>query len=238
LYVYDGGLSLPGVPGPQCPRTVIAEPTLNNAAAMAGSYPMQETGASAPTHYALLDIESRIDAAGPDPSGPTFIVLATDGMPNLCDFHDGLPSTPDTELEAVQTVQQLSAAGTRLFVISLADDDPALQRHLRDVAAAGGSGTAPFTPKSRDELAAALTQIIGATASCDVRLQGRIEPGRDCSGNVTLDGNTLSCNDDNGYRIKPDRQSLELLGDACKALQSAQTAQLKVSFPCQDVMLL
>jgi hypothetical protein len=238
LYVYDGGLSLPGIPGPQCPRTVIAAPALNNAAAMSGTYPMLETGASTPTHYALLDLKARIDAAGPSPDGPTFIILATDGTPNLCDFHDGIPATPDTEQEAISTVQQLAAAGTQVYVISLAGDDAFLQQHLEKVAAAGGTSSPPFTPKSQDELVTALTQIIGATTSCDVRLQGRVEPGRGCTGNVTLDGNALACDQPNGYRLNEDHQSIQLLGEACTTLQTAASPQLKVSFPCQDVTLL
>jgi hypothetical protein len=238
LYVYDGGLSLPGVPGPQCPRVVVTEPALDNAAALSSSYPEVETGASTPTHYALLDLKQRIDAAGLRDGGPTYIVLATDGMPNLCDFHDGLPSTPDTEAEAIETVQQLSAAGTQVFVISMAGDDEILKAHLIALAAAGGTGTAPFTPSSQDELANALTQIIGATASCDLELQGVVSAGRECTGQVMLNGNVLKCDDADGYRLKADRQSLELLGDACTILQTSAAPQLKAAFPCDDVKLL
>ncbi len=238
LYVYDGGLSLPGIPGPQCPATVIVEPALDNATAVSGTYPEVETGASTPTHYALLDLKSRIDAAGASPSGGTFIVLATDGMPNLCDFHDGLPSTPDTEAEAVQTVQQLASAGTQVFVISLAGDDPVLQAHLEQVASAGGTGKPPFTPTTQDELAAALSEIVGGTASCDVELHGRVEDGRECTGTVTLDGQPLVCDDDDGYRVKGDHQSIELLGSACKTLQTASAPELQVTFPCADVTVL
>jgi len=238
LYVYDGGLSLPGIPGPQCPRVVVSEPTLDNAAAMSGSYPELETGASTPTHYALLDLKQRIDAAGPSDRGPTYVVLATDGMPNVCDFHDGLPSTPDTEAEAIATVQQLAAAGTGVFVISMAGDDAILQAHLTALAAAGGTGTAPFTPASQADLESALTQIIGATASCDLKLQGIVEAGRECTGTVTLNGTTLVCNAKDGYKLKANRQSLELLGEACKTLQTAAAPQLEATFPCDDVTLL
>lgn len=238
LYVYDGGLSLPGVPGPQCPRVVVTEPALDNAAALSSSYPEAETGASTPTHYALLDLKQRIDAAGPRADGPTYIVLATDGMPNVCDFHDGLPSTPDTEAEAIATVQQLAAAGTQVFVISMAGEDELLKSHLTALAAAGGTGTPPFTPSSQDELADALTQIIGATASCDLKLQGVVAAGRECTGNVMLNGAPLKCDDADGYRLKANRSSLELLGHACSTLQTSAAPQLKASFPCDDVTLL
>jgi hypothetical protein len=238
LYVYDGGPSLPGIPGPQCPATVIVEPALNNATAVGSTYPEFETGASTPTHFALLDLKSRIDTAGAVSSGGTFIVLATDGMPNLCDFHDGLPSTPDTEAEAIQTVQQLANAGTQVFVISLAGDDPVLQLHLEQVAAAGGTGKPPFTPTTQDELAAALSEIVGGTASCDVQLHGRVENGRECMGTVTLDGEPLLCDAEDGYHVKDDHQSIELLGSACEVLQTASHPELKVTFPCGAVTVL
>lgn len=238
LYVYDGGLSLPGMAGPQCPRTVVTQPTLDNAAAMTAAYPVQPTGASTPTHFALLDLEKRIDEAGPSPTGPTYVVLATDGKPNLCDFHDGIPASIATEQEAVTTVQQLADAGTHVFVISMAGNDPELQTHLQAVAAAGGTGTQPFTPTSQADLANALTQIVGQTASCDVRIQGRVEAGRECTGTVTLDGKPLACNDADGYRLKEDRQSLELQGAACSSLQTSAAPKLKASFPCEDVVLL
>ena len=236
LYVYDGGLSLPGIPGPQCPRVVTSEPALNNADAVRGAYPELEIGASTPTHYALLDLQARI-AASAQPASPTYVVLATDGKPNLCDFHDGLPATPDTEQEAVDTVRQLAAAGTQVFVISMAGDDAELQTHLEAVAAAGNTGKPPFTPRSQSELESALTQILGAASSCEVRIQGKVEAGRECSGTVLLDGAALPCNDADGYRLKPDRTSLELLGSACKRLQTARAPELEASFPCDDVKL-
>ena len=237
LYVYDGGLSLPGIPGPQCPRVVTSDPVVNNAAALSGAYPEFETGASTPTHYALLDLKARIDAAGSSSDTPTYVVLATDGKPNVCDFHDGLPATPDTEQEAVDTVQQLSAAGTRVFVISMAGSDPDLQAHLEAVALAGGTGQKPFTPATQDELARALTQILGAASSCDVRLQGRVEKGRECSGTVLLNGAPIGCDDVDGYRLKDDRMTLELQGKACRTLQESATPTLKATFPCGDVKL-
>jgi hypothetical protein len=231
LLVYDGGNSLPGMAGPQCPRVVAVPPMLDNFSAISTQYPAMQTGASTPTHYALLDLQKRIDA-NPSTVGPTYVVLATDGAPNLCDFHDGVPSTPATEQEAVATVKQLADAGIQSFVISMAGDDAALKAHLDAVAVAGGTGTPVFTPTTQNDLASALTQIIGATASCDVKLEGHVEAGLECSGTVKLEDQALICNDPNGYRLKADRQTLELTGDACTQLQAAANGTLKAAFPC------
>ena len=69
-------------------------------------------------------------------------------------------------------------------------------------------------------------------------LQGVVASGRECTGNVTLNGLALKCNDVDGYRLKADRQSLELLGQACSTLQTSAAPQLKAAFPCDDVTLL
>jgi hypothetical protein len=183
-------------------------------------------------------LEQRIRTLGPAANGPTYVVLATDGMPNLCDFHDGIPSTPDSEAEAIGTVQKLAAAGVQVFVISMAGDDPVLQAHLELLAAAGGTGQRPFAPTSELELASALTGIVDAAASCDVTIRGQIEPGRECTGTVTLSGTALRCNDPDGYRLKEDRQSLELLGESCKKIQTSAAPELKATFPCESVVLL
>jgi hypothetical protein len=235
LFVYDGGLSLPGIPGPQCPRVVTVDPALGNLPALSAAYPELETGASTPTHYALLALQQRIIDT-PSTLGPTYVVLATDGVPNLCDFHDGIPSTPDTEAEAIATVEQLRDAGTQSFVVSLAGEDPLLQAHLDAVAVAGGTGTSVFTPTSQSDLVEALTAIIGATASCDVQLHGHVQPGRDCTGTVKLEDRELTCNDADGYRLKDDRQTLELTGSACTELQQATNAKLSAAFPCNDLL--
>jgi hypothetical protein len=163
--------------------------------------------------------------------------LATDGKPNLCDFHDGIPATPDTEQEAVSTVQQLAAAGTRSFVISMAGSDADLQAHLQTVAAAGGTQSPAFSPVSKDDLLAALQQIIGETASCELQLKGEVQSGRECTGSVVLNGAAVPCNDPDGYRLNPDRRSLALLGAACAQLQAARAPVLQATFPCEDVTL-
>jgi hypothetical protein len=127
-------------------------------------------------------------------------------------------------------------AGTQSFVVSLAGKDPILQAHLDAVAVAGGTGTDVFTPTSQSDLVDALGAIIGSTASCDVQLHGRVQPGRDCTGTVTLEDRVLACNDADGYRLKDDRQTLELTGSACTELQQATNARLSAAFPCNDLL--
>jgi len=239
LLIYDGGLSPPGIPTPLCPRVIAVEPALDNFATLDLAYPAVETGASTPTHYALTDLAKRIAAApnaGPD--HPTYVVLATDGKPNLCDFHDGIPASVLTEQEAVDTVSTLAESGTKLFAISLAGDDLELQAHLDAVARAGNTGKSAFSPTTQDALVDALSEIIGGTTSCEVRVEGTIVKGRECAGDVRLDGAPLVCNGDDGFRVATHGKGIELLGAACKTLQQKPSVKVSASFACDDVILL
>ncbi|HEX5660691.1 MAG TPA: vWA domain-containing protein [Polyangiales bacterium] len=235
LMIYDGGMSPPGVYVPGlCPRVIVVEPALDNTQAISAAYPAEPTGASTPTHYALLDLQDRITASMS--TDPSFVLLATDGKPNLCDFHDGIPASAATEQEAVDTVAQLQQAGTQTFALSLAGGDAELQAHLSSLAEAGGTGSNVFSPSSQDALVTALTEIFGGTQSCTIEVEGKIVPGKECSGEVTLDDQKLACETD--YRVGADKQSLELLGDACTKLRSQPTSKLSASFACDDVILL
>lgn len=236
LFVFDGGLSPPGIKTDACPRTVEVAPALHNFAAISAAYPELQTGASTPTHYALEAISARI-AAAPQ-TAPTYVVLATDGRPNLCDFHDGLPSTPDTEQEAVATVSALAELGTKLFAISLAGDDPDLQAHLNDVAMAGNTGKSALSPTTQGDLVDALSQIVAGTTSCSIRLEGTIVAGHECAGEVRLNGEPLVCHGPNGFRVGADHQTLELMGAACESLRREASSELRASFACDDLIVI
>jgi hypothetical protein len=236
LFAYDGGLSLPGVKTPACPRVVKVEPATDNLALIDASYPPLPMGASTPTHHALVALSDEVHRVGLN--GPTYVVLATDGKPNLCDFHDGVPESLATEQEAVATVADLAGKGIKTFAISMAEGDSALTSHLNDVARAGATGEPVFTPSTRDGLVAALEKIFTQAASCDVALQGTIVAGSECRGDVRMNGVSLACGGGDGYRVKEDRQTLELLGGACHTLQHDPRAKLEASFPCGEVVLL
>jgi hypothetical protein len=238
LMVYDGGNSPPGVylPG-VCPHLVVVPPALTNLAMINNAYPAIQSLASTPTHYALEELAKRIADAAPSTPGPSYVVLATDGKPNLCDFHDGVPANELTDQEAVRTVTGLASKGTKLFAISMAGGDAALQAHLEDVARAGATGEGAFSPTSKDGLVDALQRIIGGAVSCDVTVDGMIVAGKECAGDVKLNGQPLACNTADGYRVREDRASLQLTGAACATLQTSPQAQLSASFACEDVIL-
>ena len=238
LYVYDGGAMLPNpLQSPDCPRTVIVDPALGNYAALSAAYPLLQTGASTTTHWALVELQKRIAAAGPNPGGRTYVVIATDGQPNMCDFHDGIPSDALFRDQAVQTVRELAEMGTRSFVISVAGNEPGLGDHLQSVATAGDTGKPAFSPESKDDLVDALTEIIGEAVSCDVTLRGKVEEGLECSGTVMLNGTALVCDSTDGYVVGDDRMTLTLQGSACGRLRTDPSTELRAAFPCGAVVL-
>ncbi|HEY6876724.1 MAG TPA: hypothetical protein VI299_01850, partial [Polyangiales bacterium] len=66
---------------------------------------------------------------------------------------------------------------------------------------------------------------------------GKIVAGRECQGDVQLNGQKINC-DDNGYRVQPNGQTLELLGAACQTLQDEPQSTVTASFACEDLILL
>jgi Mg-chelatase subunit ChlD len=218
--------------GKACPNLVEVPQALNNEPPIAAVYPMKELGGSTPTHKALavvVDklIETRV--AVPDQVlQPQYIVLATDGEPNeLCPNPTGV----DPHAEVIAQVTRAAEADIKTFVISLAGDDANLMSHLVKVAEAGMTGFAPFSPMSKQDLVASLTQIIGGAVGCEVLLNGTVTQGQECAGTVDMNGAALPCNDPNGWSLKDDH-TLILNGQACSDFQSNPLSVLRADFPC------
>jgi Mg-chelatase subunit ChlD len=238
LFEYDGCAYNPAIIGPgcvagACPRVTSVNPGIDNFTPIAMAYPPAPPGASTPTDVALAALGQRIgaNASSAKPGPPTYVVLATDGEPNLCDWHDGVPSNAQFQQNALAAVQSMVASGTEVFVVSLAGSDANLEAYLNQVAAAGGTGQPAFTPMSEGDLVAALQQILGGTVSCSLSLTGMVVAGMECSGSVTLDGKPLKCDDPNGWHLK-DSQTIDIVGTACDALRGKPMSTLSASFPC------
>ena len=93
-------------------------------------------------------------------------------------------------------------------------------------------------PTTQGDLVAALTQIVGGTASCTIQVEGTIVAGRECAGDVRLNGEPLVCNAPDGFRVGADHRALELMGAACEALRQQASAELSASFACDDVVVI
>ena len=91
-----------------------------------------------------------------------------------------------------------------------------------------------YTANSPAELQMAFQQIIGGVVSCELQINGTVDPGQAAGGSVTLNGMQLTYGTDwtvvNGSTIK-------LLGAACDTLKSSTNPMVSASFPCGSVIL-
>lgn len=218
----------------QCANVMVVNPALSNYAAINSAYPQEEVGGSTPTHRALERIVSTLpvtnSAVPDDMTGPTYVILATDGAPNdRCSGGFGASFEPEAAKAVVDVVTGGVKMGMRMFVISLAGDDTELRTHLQEVANIGSPGQEPFEPASKDELVTSLRNIIGG-ATCQVALEGKVMEGAECSGQVALNGQQLTCNNANGWKLVNDH-TIQLTGTACDNFLGSQSA-IEATFPC------
>jgi hypothetical protein len=168
--------------------------------------------------------------------GPKYIVLATDGEPDLCADRQE-PSGRDRSLAEVTAA---FTAGVTTFVISVGTE--VAQTHLSEIANAGqGFPTTdmPATPRyyqvtTQQALTKAFQDIITGTRSCTLSLNGEIDPKLADRGEVLLDGMPVPKSDTNGWRVV-DGSTIELVGGACDAIQSG-VHSLSASFPCEVII--
>jgi hypothetical protein len=245
----------------KCPATTEVKPAINNYMAISGAYPAMETGGGTPTGEALQQVVDSLPdftAVAPDQGVqvPPIIVLATDGEPNgcangvICNWVDwanclgqllgslaNAAPTYDTTLKAVRAAK---AKGIAVWVVSLADglnNIPDLQKTANIGAGLDDTANPPatiYSPKNPDELVGTLSKLIGDVVSCDVTLEGVLDTKRACEGTVVMNGLTLDCNNDQGW--KPvDEKHIQLQGTACEKFKSDPLAVLDARFPCDVV---
>jgi hypothetical protein len=220
---------------PQCPLTGAAiEPAAGNFDAINAALGNSPPGMFTPTGPALnyvydnLVLGEQLDTD----SQPEIVILATDGEPNSC--NDTTPSFEET-MAAVTRGHDMNVT---TYVISLADATGQFHDNLQQLANIGsGSNSATlYEPNSPQELADALSQLVGQAVSCDLELRGRISQGTECQGTVTINGDPLECNGRNGWELL-DQNHIRLNGDACDRLLHESSALLEARFPCGIFMV-
>ena len=218
-----------------CPAVEYVPPALNNYDAIDAVYAPADPLDDTPTGDSIMWVLDRWRSIpDPDPD-PTIFILATDGEPDRCEELD--PQTDEARDEAVAAVEETYTEGIRTFVISVGDEVG--RDHLQDVANAGlgrgpGDDDAPFwVAGDADGLETALRDIVGGVLSCEVNLEGSIEDTEEAcaSGTVRLNGETVPCDDENGWSVVDD-DTIRLNGEACDELQAGTGATLDATFPC------
>jgi hypothetical protein len=242
LYTSDGGNvneDEPEMVDPTkaCPELIEVPIGLTNHAAMLGEFACNDIQGDTPTGESLVAAASTLRAF--EEPGPQIIVLATDGEPDSCECPNfngdvparcKMPGVPDAiKAQVVTTAGEIHAEDVTIHVINVSTpSNMSLQMHLAEVAAAGGGNVYPgFNP---GDLSTAFNEIIDGARSCVIDLDGEIASGKETTGTVTLDGERLLLDDENGWKVNSATQ-LELLGEACETIKSGDH-DLKIKFPC------
>ncbi len=220
-----------------CPMLTDVNLALRNYEGIASVYNAAEPVDETPTGDALMEILDRLGAT-PDPDvNPTIFILATDGEPDTCEQ----PNPQRGQEEAIDAVTEAFRRNIRTFVISVGEGSVS-RRHLQDLANAG-LGRGPGDPDAdfwvagnEDGLGDALREIVGGVVSCDVILDGRIDPAEACTGSVRLNGRELTCDGPDGWSARSDNR-IEIRGEACEELQGMSGAILEATFPCNIVLI-
>ena len=219
---------------PECPLTADPiNPGLGNFRAIDSAISDQPPGMYTPTGAALdwvyenMIIGEQLDSD----AGPEIVILATDGEPNSC---GDAQTNYQPSVDAVMKGQGL---GVTTYVVSLANAAGEFHDHLQQLAdIGGGAGSRLYEPNSPEQLAADLELLVGGAVNCDVALNGVIQTGMECQGEVTLNGEPLECNGDNGW-VLIDSRHIRLQGEACNRLMSTAAGQVEANFPCGVFMV-
>jgi hypothetical protein len=211
------------------PRALDNHPAID--ALLEGNDPASET----PTGESI-DVVVDDFIANPPPADSTpIIILATDGEPDTC----AVPNPQNGQPEAVAAATRSFNQGIRLYILSVGNDVGA--PHLQDMANAGigndpqvtGVDAEYFVADNPAELAAALEQLVGGIISCELNLDGAIDPAAAASGVVVLNGMTLVFGVD--WEIV-DADTIRLIGAACDTLLNSSTPEVSATFPCGVVV--
>lgn len=226
-----------------CPALVRPTPSaraLNNLGPirtmLQNSDPFEDT----PTAESIDKVVADFAANPPMSGSPPIIVLATDGLPDLC--ADANPPNAARQLAAnavtVQAAQRAFAAGIKLYFLFVGDD--AAGNHPQEMANAGAglpiaTGNAKFYVATNPaDLSAAFDEIIGGVLSCDLRLSRPVDAGDVSNGIVTVNGTRLTFTTD--WTVSPDGNTLHILGNACEMLKASPNATVDAEFSCGAII--
>lgn len=227
LSSHSGGLVL----GQMCPRGSFVAAKPQSAAELSAAY--QEVGVYQGATWHSLTLIAEEIARRNEPTQDT-VLLIQDRWGDT-----GCTVGVDAAVQQRQAITRLTALGARVSVISLLDTpeqvDDAELRNAESRAwgmqlAQLGNGRA-FASDQAAAIRLAIDDSLRQAISCEVRLDGKVQQGKECLGGVLLGGTQLVCNDPNGFRLQ-NENTLELTGAACEQLRNDTKASLSASFPC------
>jgi hypothetical protein len=193
-------------------------------------------------------------------SRPQYLLLATDGAPNCgapvcqpplqpCTLFDGSPGCDDgfdcfpandaDEGSAIAACRAAAEAGVKVFVVGVVGGfTPMDQGTLDQMAVAGGvprPGAARryYEIASATDLQAALMAITGQIFSCSYALDAA--PPDPAQVSVSVNGQPVPRDPQNGWDLAPDLRSIVFSGEACRSLQMQPSLDLRATFGCPPI---
>ena len=218
-----------------CPALRYAAPAPSNLAFVGAAFPEAPPDESSTPTGAAMDwaIDNAFTDGNSNPDvrpEPQYMIFATDGEPNGCAM--GTDDEPARDFDGViAAAHKAESRGIKIFVISLAEASGEFAEHLAQVAAIGQTDHV-FSPQTKADLVSELETIVGAAISCEVELDGRVKVGRECEGEVSIDGEPLACNGENGWELVDERHIL-FKGQACDDFRLSPSARAAARFPCE-----
>lgn len=220
-----------GYEGGTCPLLNGVDAEFGNYQAIKGIYDAAQPDEDTPTGESLLAVAEDLQKIYLNVPTPKVIVLATDGEPDTCEE----PDPENGQQESIAAAQAAYGMGIETYVISVGNEVGL--GHLQDMANAGlglqvGGGTnATFWQAlDQDQLYDAFDTIINGVRDCVFALDGNVVPGYEDQGTVKLDGQELTKDDPNGYKLNGSNE-VQLLGTACETIQEGEH-DLTIEFPC------
>jgi hypothetical protein len=220
-----------GNAGGACPLINSVDAQFGNYQQIKAAYDSAQPDEDTPTGESLMAVAEQLNKIYLNVPTPKVIVLATDGEPDTCDE----PDPQNGQQKSIDSAKAAYQMGIETYIVSVGDEVGL--PHLQDMANAGaglqvgGNNKAQFWQAlDQNELYDAFDTIINGVRDCVFTLDGNVVDGYENQGTVMLDGQSLSKDDPNGWRLNGSNE-VQLLGTACETIQDGEH-QLAIDFPC------
>lgn len=223
-------------PSDQCPGVLQTPRALMNAGTIA-SFIQANTpdNGNTPTPSAIDSVVQDFTMNPPPAGSPPIIVLATDGLPNDCNGQNG----DQAKTQTITAAANAFAKGIKLYLLSVGNQiEPTFAQALANAGQGvkqGQPDAKAYTANNSAELTQAFQDIIGGVVSCDLQLNGHVDPGTAQNGSVVLNGTKLTFGTD--WTLDANGTTLHLLGKACDTLKRSTDPKIDATFSCGAVLL-
>jgi hypothetical protein len=220
-----------GTSGGQCPILASVGAEFGNYDAIRDVYDAAKPDDDTPTGESIREVAKQLQKIYLNVPTPKVIVLATDGEPDTC----ANPDPQNGQQESIDAAQEAYGMGIETYVISVGDEVG--DKHLQDMANAG-TGLAVDGPQNakfwkaldNGQLYDAFDTIVNGVRDCVFILDGNVVAGYEDQGTVLLDGQSLTKDDPDGWKLTGSNQ-VSLQGAACETIQDGDH-ELTIDFPC------